>query len=58
MSRRPRRNHASAFKAKVAIAAIKGDRTLVRWPSSLMSIPTRYRPGRINCSKGPPRCLR
>src|SRR5262245_30818641 len=27
MSRRPRRNHASAFKAKVAIAAIKGDRT-------------------------------
>jgi transposase len=30
MSRRPRRNHASAFKAKVAIAAIKGDRTLVQ----------------------------
>jgi transposase len=28
MSRRPRRNHASAFKAKVALAAIKGDRTL------------------------------
>ena len=32
MSRRPRRNHASAFKAKVAIAAIKGDRTLVQLP--------------------------
>src|SRR5262249_46521427 len=30
MRRRPRRNHASAFKAKVAIAAIKGDRTLVQ----------------------------
>ena len=30
MSRRPRRNHASGFKAKVAIAAIKGDRTLVQ----------------------------
>jgi transposase len=28
MSRRPRRNHAAAFKAKVALAAIKGDRTL------------------------------
>ena len=28
MSRRPRRNQASAFKAKVALAAIKGDRTL------------------------------
>jgi transposase-like protein len=30
MSRRPRRNHTSAFKAKVAIAAIRGDRTLVQ----------------------------
>ena len=30
MSRRPRRNHASAFKAKVALAAIKGDRTLAQ----------------------------
>ena len=28
MSRRPRRNHTPAFKARVAIAAIKGDRTL------------------------------
>ncbi len=28
MSRRPRRNHAPAFKAKVALAAIKGDRTV------------------------------
>jgi hypothetical protein len=25
MSKRPRRNHSPAFKAKVAIAAIKGD---------------------------------
>ena len=30
MSRRPRRNHSPAFKAKVAIAAIKGDRTIVQ----------------------------
>jgi transposase len=29
MSRRPRRNHTPAFKARVALAAIKGDRTLV-----------------------------
>ena len=28
MSRRPRRNHTPAFKAKVAIAAIRGERTL------------------------------
>lgn len=29
MTRRPRRNHTPTFKAKVALAAIKGDRTLV-----------------------------
>ena len=28
MSRRPRRNHTPAFKAKVALAAIKGEKTL------------------------------
>ena len=28
MTKRPRRNHSPAFKAKVAIAAIKGDKTL------------------------------
>ena len=28
MTRRTRRNHTSAFKAKVAIAALKGDKTL------------------------------
>jgi transposase-like protein len=30
MSRRARRNHTPAFKAKVALAAIKGDRTLAQ----------------------------
>ena len=30
MNRRPRRNHTPAFKAKVALAAIKGDRTLTQ----------------------------
>ena len=29
MTKRPRRNHAAAFKAKVALEAIKGDHTLV-----------------------------
>lgn len=28
MSRRPRRNHSPQFKAKVAIAALKGEKTL------------------------------
>ncbi len=28
MSRRPRRNHSAVFKAKVALAAVRGDKTL------------------------------
>ncbi len=28
MSRRPRRTHSAAFKAKVALAAVRGDKTL------------------------------
>jgi transposase len=28
MTRRPRRNHSPAFKAKVALAAVRGDKTL------------------------------
>ena len=28
MTKRPRRNHTPAFKAKVALAAIRGDKTL------------------------------
>ena len=30
MSRRPRRNHSPAFKAKVALAAVKGYRTIAQ----------------------------
>jgi transposase-like protein len=30
MSRRPRRNHTPAFKAKVALAAVKCDRTIAQ----------------------------
>ena len=29
MSKRPRRNHAPAFKAKVALEALKGDQTII-----------------------------
>jgi hypothetical protein len=36
MSRRPRRNHTPAFKAKVALAAIKGDRTLAELAERLL----------------------
>jgi transposase-like protein len=30
MNRRPRRNHTPAFKAKVALAAVKGERTIAQ----------------------------
>lgn len=33
MTRRPRRNHSPAFKAKVALAALKGDKTLAELAS-------------------------
>ena len=29
MGRRPRRNHSPAFKAKTAVSAIKGEKTLI-----------------------------
>ena len=32
MNRRPRRNHTPAFKAKVALAAVKGDQTIAQLP--------------------------
>ena len=52
MNRRPRRNHTPAFKAKVALAAVKGYRTIASWPSSLMSIPIRLRRGRPSLEGG------
>ena len=42
LSKRPRRNHAPAFKAKVALEALKGDQTLVelsqRYQANLKTI--------------------
>jgi transposase len=40
MAKRPRRNHGAAFKAKVALEAIKRDQTLVELLER-RSIPTR-----------------
>ena len=36
--RRPRRNHTASFKAKVAIAALKGDETLAALDSVVKSL--------------------
>jgi len=35
MTRRPRRNHTPAFKAKVALAAVKGEKTLAELAQQL-----------------------
>ena len=56
MSRRSRRTHSAAFKAKVALAAIKGDKTLAELAQQydMMFIPTRSRRGGRSCLRVPP----
>ena len=46
--RRKRRNHSPAFKAKVAMAALQGDKTLAELSVSMMSTLTRFKPGVIS----------
>ena len=62
MTRRPRRNHTPAFKAKVALAAVKGEKTLAElaqqfdihlWPDNLDRSALR----RQKCSPRICRCL-
>ena len=38
MSRRTRRNHTAAFKAKVALAALRGDKTLASYGRKLVTV--------------------
>ena len=54
MSRRARRNHTPAFKAKVALAAIRGENTVAELAQHLTCIPTRSRNGRRSFRKGLP----
>ena len=56
MSRRPRRNHTPGFKAKVALASIKGDRTLAQLAEQFDVHPIRSRRGKHNSRKGQPMC--
>jgi hypothetical protein len=39
-----RKKHGAAFKAKVALAAIKGDRKSSSWRARMGFIPTRFTP--------------
>lgn len=56
MSRRPRCNHSPAFKAKVALAAVKGEKTLAEMAHSLTFTRTKSRRGALSCWKGPQAC--
>ena len=49
MTRRSRRNHSAAFKAKVAVAAIKGEETLAQLATRSMFIRIRSFNGRTSC---------
>ena len=56
MSKRPRRNHTAAFKAKVALAAVKGEKTLAELAQQFDVIPTRSLNGKPSFSMERPGC--
>jgi len=41
MTRRPRRKHTPTFKAKVALGALRGEKTLAELAQQLTCVPTR-----------------
>ena len=49
MTRRPRRNHSPAFKAKVALAAIKGEKTLAELAQQFDVHPNQITQWRSSC---------
>ena len=52
MTKRTRRNHTPAFKAKVALAAIKGDKTLAELAQLFDVHPNQITQWKGSCSKG------
>jgi transposase-like protein len=57
--KRPRRNHSSAFKAKVAFAAVKGDQTLAQLAERFDVHPhqiTQWKAQLLNCSNARAKC--
>lgn len=58
MTRRPRRNHSSAFKAKVALDAIRGDKTLAKLAKLHDVHPNQITDCKNQCSRAPSLPLR
>ena len=56
MVRRPRRNHSAVFKAKVAVAAIKGEKALIELSQDFDVHPNQIKNGAISFWKARPEC--
>ena len=52
MARRPRRNHSPAFKAKEAVAAIKGEKTLIELAQDFDVLPNQIEQWRDQLLEG------
>ena len=57
MKKRARRNHTPAFKAKVALAALKNDRTIAQLAEQFDVHPNQITSWKENCLQGLPTCL-
>ena len=57
MSKRPRRNHSPAFKAKVALAAVKGEKTLAELAQQFDVDPNQITTWRSQLLEGGCRCI-
>ena len=56
MTRRKRRNHSSAFKAKVALSAVRGERTLAELAEQFDVHPNQIQDWKKAWSKAPRMC--